>query len=102
MYVLCDKLFICFVLIWYNWYLFKQIFYFELFFVNLEENSKSIKSWLYDVYNNELQDDCLLRLTVGAMMVEKLRESVYKKTGFRCSAGIANNKVSYPFHKYFR
>lgn len=52
-----------------------------------------MKSWLHDVYNNELNDDHLLRLTVGAMMVEKLRESIFKKTGFRCSAGIANNKV---------
>lgn len=55
--------------------------------------SESMKSWLHDVYNNELNDDNLLRLTVGAMMVEKLRESIFKKTGFRCSAGIANNKV---------
>lgn len=52
-----------------------------------------MESWLHDVYNNELQDEYLLHLTVGAMMVEKLRELVYKKTGFRCSAGISNNKV---------
>ncbi|XP_025419360.1 DNA polymerase eta-like isoform X2 [Sipha flava] len=30
---------------------------------------------------------------IGAMMVEKLRESIFKKTGFHCSAGIANNKI---------
>lgn len=52
-----------------------------------------MKSWIHDVYNNELQDDYLLRLTIGAMMVEKLRESVFNKTGFRCSAGISTNKV---------
>lgn len=57
-----------------------------------------MESWLCDVYNNELQDEHLLCLTVGAMMVEKLRELVFKKTGFRCSAGIANNKVG---NKYF-
>lgn len=50
--------------------------------------------WLSDVYNNELQDEHLLCLTVGAMMVEKLRKLVLKKTGFQCSAGIANNKVN--------
>lgn len=54
-----------------------------------------MKSFLHDVYNNEFQDSCLLRLTIGAMMVEKLRESIFIKTGFRCSAGIANNKVYY-------
>lgn len=52
-----------------------------------------MKSWLQDVYYNELQDRNLLCLTIGAMMVEKLRESIFIKTGFRCSAGIANNKV---------
>jgi len=52
-----------------------------------------MKSWLHDVYHNELQDDYLLRLTVGAMLVEDLRKSIFEKTGFRCSAGIANNKV---------
>lgn len=60
----------------------------------MEDKNESIKSWLHDVYNNELQDDCSLRLTIGAMMVEKLRESIFNKTGFRCSAGISNNKVS--------
>lgn len=55
--------------------------------------NKNMKSWLHDVYNNELQDEYLLHLTVGAMMVEKLRELVFKQTGFRCSAGISNNKV---------
>lgn len=53
----------------------------------------NLKSWLHDVYNNDLQDDYLLRLTIGAMMVEKLRHSIFEQTGFRCSAGIANNKV---------
>ncbi|XP_060847284.1 DNA polymerase eta-like [Rhopalosiphum padi] len=60
---------------------------------NSEDKSVSIKSWLHDVYNNELQDDYLLRLTIGAMMVETLRKSIYEQTGYRCSAGIANNKI---------
>lgn len=59
----------------------------------VEEKIKCTKSWLKDVYCNELQDDNMLRLTVGALMVEKLRQSIFTKTGFQCSAGIANNKV---------
>lgn len=66
----------------------------------LESRSEHVESWLRDVYNNELHDEHLLCLTVGAMMVEKLRELVFKKTGFRCSAGIANNKVSYWVHLF--
>ncbi|CAI6354795.1 unnamed protein product [Macrosiphum euphorbiae] len=58
-----------------------------------EDKNVNLKSWLHDVYNNELQDDYLLRLTIGAMMVEKLRQSIFEQTGFRCSAGIANNKI---------
>ncbi|XP_050540590.1 DNA polymerase eta-like [Daktulosphaira vitifoliae] len=58
-----------------------------------EDKIKCTKSWLRDVYNNELQDDNMLRLTVGAIMVENLRMSIFTKTGFRCSAGIANNKI---------
>lgn len=66
---------------------------YEVKIIFSEDRNESLKSWLYDVYNNELQDECLLRLTIGAMMVETLRKSIYDETGFRCSAGIANNKV---------
>ncbi|KAL5009243.1 hypothetical protein ScPMuIL_014824 [Solemya velum] len=33
------------------------------------------------------------RLAVGAVIVEEIRAAVYEQTGFRCSAGIAHNKV---------
>jgi DNA polymerase eta len=33
------------------------------------------------------------KLTYGAILVEKMRAAVYEKTGFRCSAGISNNKM---------
>ncbi len=33
------------------------------------------------------------KLTLGAILCEKMRAAVYKKTGFRCSAGIAVNKM---------
>lgn len=40
-----------------------------------------------DFHNNDW------KLTLGAMLVEKIRAAIYEKTGFRCSAGIANNKM---------
>lgn len=33
------------------------------------------------------------RLAVGAVIAEEMRAAVFSKTGFRCSAGIAHNKV---------
>ena len=41
-----------------------------------------------DVYNK--------RLAVGAVIAEEMRAAVYSETGFRCSAGIAHNKVGSP------
>ena len=38
------------------------------------------------------------RLAVAAQIVEEMRAAVYKDTGFRCSAGIAHNKVSGMVH----
>ena len=34
------------------------------------------------------------RLAVGAVIAEEMRAAVYNETGFRCSAGIAHNKVT--------
>lgn len=34
-----------------------------------------------------------LKLAVGAVIAELLRAEVYKKTGYKCSAGIAHNKI---------
>ncbi|VVC33008.1 UmuC domain,DNA polymerase eta/kappa/iota/IV,DNA polymerase, Y-family, little finger domain [Cinara cedri] len=55
--------------------------------------NECMQLWLNDVYNNELQDSYLLNLTIGAVMIEKLRDLIFKKTGFCCSAGISNNKI---------
>ena len=33
------------------------------------------------------------RLAVAGQIVEEMRAAVYRDTGFRCSAGIAHNKV---------
>ena len=40
-------------------------------------------------------DDYNRRLAVGALIAEEMRAAVYSETGFRCSAGIAHNKVSW-------
>jgi nucleotidyltransferase/DNA polymerase involved in DNA repair len=42
------------------------------------------------------------KLAVGAMISEEMRAAVYEETGFRCSAGIAHNKVCcYIFLSFF-
>lgn len=44
------------------------------------------------IYEEEhLYHDRMLALT--AVIVEEMRTAVYEKTGYRCSAGIAHNKV---------
>ena len=44
-----------------------------------------------DVAVTSSADD--LRLAVAACIVEEMRKAVFDVTGFRCSAGIAHNKV---------
>lgn len=48
-------------------------------------------------------DECLknendLALLAGAFFMEGLRNEIFEKTGYECSAGIASNKVC--FNKY--
>lgn len=57
-----------------------------------------MSSWLSTLYGtncDELDDDTQhgRRLAVGASIIEEMRAAIYEKTGFRCSAGIAHNKV---------
>lgn len=40
-----------------------------------------------------INDENDVNLILGAEIVEEIRASVYKETGFRCSAGISLNKV---------
>ncbi|XP_044727872.1 DNApol-eta [Chrysoperla carnea] len=51
------------------------------------------KDFLYDVYNNITDNEANLKLVVGAYIVEQIRAAVYSETGYRCSAGIAHNKI---------
>ncbi|GAB6024618.1 hypothetical protein CHUAL_009760 [Chamberlinius hualienensis] len=40
-----------------------------------------------------LDDDQTINLLIGARIVERMRAEIFKKTGFKCSAGISHNKV---------
>ena len=52
-----------------------------------ESKDKSLKAWL----EGEGVD---FELAVGAVVVREMRNAVYQKLGFTCSAGVAHNKVS--------
>ncbi|XP_045613927.2 DNA polymerase eta [Procambarus clarkii] len=63
---------------------------------------KGIENWLASLYNDE---DCALpvtsahphwdnlRLTCAAILCEEMRKAVFERTSFKCSAGIAHNKM---------
>lgn len=58
----------------------------------VDERQNGMKTWLEDcesIYNTPS-----LKLAIGAMIVEEMRDAVLAETGFKCSAGIAHNKVS--------
>ncbi|ODM97264.1 DNA polymerase eta [Orchesella cincta] len=53
----------------------------------------STEQWLEALRGSEMPQLDDIKLAIGAEIVGKMREAVYKKTSFRCSAGIAHNKV---------
>jgi nucleotidyltransferase/DNA polymerase involved in DNA repair len=53
----------------------------------------NLKSWL--MKNSELSQETPSNLLiVGAQIVQEIREDVFNTLQFRCSAGVAHNKVS--------
>ncbi|KAJ8722953.1 hypothetical protein PYW07_004133 [Mythimna separata] len=57
-----------------------------------------VDDFLADVHtcgidNMELDYEHAKRLLVGAVIVSEIRAAVYEETGYRCSAGIAHNKI---------
>ncbi|XP_018578223.1 N-acetyltransferase eso1 [Anoplophora glabripennis] len=52
-----------------------------------------IQDFLYNVNKNRDYSESNYRLTLGGVIVEQIRAEVYKKTGYKCSAGIAHNKI---------
>lgn len=53
----------------------------------------STEDFLHNLQENEDLNLADLKLAVGAVIAELLRAEVYKKTGYRCSAGVAHNKI---------
>lgn len=57
-----------------------------------EERCQGLQTWILDSFR-ELHDVQAQKLAIAGVIVEEIRNNVYKETGFRCSAGIAQNKV---------
>ncbi len=61
---------------------------------NFVLGSNSTQEWLEGITCNEMTPIFDAKLAIGAEIVGQMRRAVFEKTGFRCSAGIAHNKVS--------
>ena len=61
--------------------------------VGYNTDEKNPATWFASVQSDSNQDINSLRLLIGAKIVEKMRAEVFDKTKFRCSAGIAHNKM---------
>ena len=57
-------------------------------------DDKDLSDWLSVTFDEDTMDCYNKRLAVGAIIAEEMRAAVYSDTGFRCSAGIAHNKVT--------
>lgn len=60
----------------------------------LEERSEGLLTWISDSFK-ELHDTQAQKLAIAGVIVEEIRDSIYKETNFRCSAGISQNKVRF-------
>jgi nucleotidyltransferase/DNA polymerase involved in DNA repair len=58
-------------------------------------DGKDLSDWLSAAFDEDTMDCYNKRLAVGAVIAEEMRAAVYSDTGFRCSAGIAHNKVMF-------
>ncbi|XP_076375995.1 DNA polymerase eta isoform X2 [Megalopta genalis] len=56
------------------------------------ERSSGLRSWISDIFE-EFEDVQAQKLAVAGIIVEELRADILAKTGFKCSAGIAQNKI---------
>ncbi|CAK9804299.1 DNA polymerase eta [Anthophora quadrimaculata] len=66
--------------------------YSEVGINNEEERSKGTRTWITNVFK-ELQDVEAQKLVIAGIVVEEIRSDIFNKTGFKCSAGIAQNKI---------
>lgn len=58
----------------------------------LEERSNGTKTWITDIFE-ELEDKQAQKFAIAGVIVQEIRNDIFEKTGFKCSAGIAQNKV---------
>lgn len=58
-----------------------------------EERCQGLQTWILNSFK-ELHNAQAQRLAVAGVIIEEIRNSIYRETGFRCSAGIAQNKAS--------
>jgi len=65
-----------------------------------EERCKGLQTWILDSFK-ELHDDQAQRLAVAGIIVEEIRDSIYRETGFKCSAGISQNKANILFSPFY-
>ncbi|XP_078041307.1 DNA polymerase eta isoform X2 [Augochlora pura] len=56
------------------------------------ERRSGLKSWLSNIFE-EFEDSHAQKLAMAGIIVEELRADILDKTGFRCSAGISQNKI---------
>ncbi|XP_012529747.1 DNA polymerase eta isoform X2 [Monomorium pharaonis] len=57
-----------------------------------EKRRQGLQTWILDSFK-ELHDIQAQRLAVAGVIIEEIRDSIYRETKFRCSAGIAQNKI---------
>ncbi|XP_045176250.2 DNA polymerase eta-like isoform X2 [Mercenaria mercenaria] len=60
---------------------------------NKDKDGRDLSDWLSVTFDEETMDCYNRRLAAGAVIAEEMRAAVYNDTGFRCSAGIAHNKM---------
>nr|XP_023026561.1 DNA polymerase eta-like [Leptinotarsa decemlineata] len=52
-----------------------------------------VKDFLDNIMNSREFSESNYKLAMGALIAEEIRRDVFEKTGYRCSAGIAHNKI---------
>ncbi|KAK9299150.1 hypothetical protein QLX08_007767 [Tetragonisca angustula] len=57
-----------------------------------EERSNGTRTWIMNIFE-DLEDIEAQKLAIAGIVVEEIRADIFDKTGFRCSAGIAQNKI---------
>ena len=78
-----------------SWCVTSKLFWFWFWWIYFLPGlcKKDTAAWLARVFDEEDVNIYDRRLAVGALIAEEMRAAVFSKTGFRCSAGIAHNKV---------